>query len=96
MVAITLSAPVVARAPVALAKRTRVTARAAMGVSARAAGTVSLGANRMMTGSRVVEASRVVAPTAAGRKSLVWCAPRRDAAVKIITPHRNNISDTAR
>lgn len=73
MAAISISAPIVAKAPVALVRRTRVTARAAAVAPAAGASSVSFGARKMMTGARI-EASRVSQPTAAGRKSLVWCA----------------------
>ena len=77
MAAISISAPIVAKAPVAV-RRTRVTARAAVAPAASGSA-VSFGARKMMTGASV-QASRVV-QTAAGRKSLVWCvSDPRDAS----------------
>jgi hypothetical protein len=73
MAAISISAPIVAKAPVAV-RRTRVTARAAVAPAASGSA-VSFGARKMMTGASV-QASRVV-QTAAGRKSLVWCVSTR-------------------
>ena len=72
MAAITSSAPIVAKAPVALARRTRVTARAATVAPAAGASSVSFGARKMMSGARI-EASRISQPTNSGRKSLIWC-----------------------
>ena len=72
MAAITISAPIVAKAPVAM-RRTRVTARAAVAPAASTSA-VSFGARKMMNGASV-QAARVQ-QTAAGRKSLVWCVPR--------------------
>ena len=72
MAAITISAPIVARAPVAM-RRTRVTARAAVAPAASTSA-VSFGARKMMTGASI-QAARVQ-QTAAGRKSLVWCVLR--------------------
>ena len=72
MAAITISAPIVAKAPVAM-RRTRVTARAAVAPAASTSA-VSFGARKMMSGASV-QAARVQ-QTAAGRKSLVWCVPR--------------------
>ncbi|MDB9924920.1 hypothetical protein OAD67_01520 [bacterium] len=66
MAAITISAPIVAKAPVAL-RRTRVTARAA-GVRAASTSAVTFGARGMMAGN-AMQAARVQ-QTAAGRKSL--------------------------
>jgi hypothetical protein len=74
MAAITISAPIVAKAPVAM-RRTRVTARAAVAPAASTSA-VSFGARKMMTGASV-QAARVQ-QTAAGRKSLVWCVLRPD------------------
>ena len=74
MAAITISAPIVAKAPVAM-RRTRVTARAAVAPAASTSA-VSFGARKMMTGASV-KAARVQ-QIAAGRKSLVWCVPRPD------------------
>jgi hypothetical protein len=74
MAAITISAPIVAKAPVAM-RRTRVTARAAVAPAASTSA-VSFGARKMMTGASV-QAARVQ-QTAAGRKSLVWCVSRPD------------------
>lgn len=71
MSAISLSAPIVAKAPVAAARRTRITARAAAVAPGAASSAVSFGARKMMTGARV-QASRPAVSTAAGRKSLVW------------------------
>ena len=74
MAAISISAPIVAKAPVALARRnSRVTARAAAVAPAAGASSVSFGARKMMSGASVQTVSRVAQPTAAGRKSLVWC-----------------------
>ena len=72
MAAITISAPIVAKAPVAM-RRTRVTARAAVAPAASTSA-VSFGARKMMNGASV-QAARGQ-QTAAGRKSLVWCVPR--------------------
>ena len=76
MAAITISAPIVAKAPVAM-RRTRVTARAAVAPAASTSA-VSFGARKMMTGASV-QAARVQ-QTAAGRKSLVWCV--RDPKIR--------------
>ena len=72
MAAITISAPIVAKAPVAM-RRTRVTARAAVAPAASTSA-FSFGARKMMTGASI-QAARVQ-QTAAGRKSLVWCVLR--------------------
>lgn len=72
MAAITISAPIVAKAPVAM-RRTRVTARAAVAPAASTSA-FSFGARKMMTGASI-QATRVQ-QTAAGRKSLVWCVLR--------------------
>jgi len=76
MAAITISAPIVAKAPVAM-RRTRVTARAAVAPAASTSA-VSFGARKMMTGASV-KAARVQ-QIAAGRKSLVWCV--RDPKIR--------------
>ena len=76
MAAITISAPIVAKAPVAM-RRTRVTARAAVAPAASTSA-VSFGARKMMTGASV-KAARVQ-QIAAGRKSLVWCVRDRQSA----------------
>ena len=76
MAAITISAPIVAKAPVAM-RRTRVTARAALAPAASTSA-VSFGARKMMTGASV-KAARVQ-QIAAGRKSLVWCV--RDPTIR--------------
>jgi hypothetical protein len=83
MAAITISAPIVAKAPVAM-RRTRVTARAAVAPAASTSA-VSFGARKMMTGASV-QAARVQ-QTAAGRKSLVWCVLRPD------TPPESTLSN---
>ena len=69
MAAITISAPIVAKAPVAV-RRARVQARAAVAPAASTSA-VRFGARKMMTGASV-RASRAV-QSAAGRKALVWC-----------------------
>lgn len=86
MAAITISAPIVAKAPVAM-RRTRVTARAAVAPAASTSA-VSFGARKMMTGASV-QAARVQ-QTAAGRKSLVWCVLRPD------TPPESTVRERAR
>jgi hypothetical protein len=68
MAAITISAPFVARAPVAI-RRTRVAARAAF-APAVSTSQVTFGARKMMSGVSV-QAARKPLQTAAGRKSVV-------------------------
>mmetsp|Transcript_6253 Transcript_6253/g.23606 ORF Transcript_6253/g.23606 Transcript_6253/m.23606 type:complete len:405 (+) Transcript_6253:286-1500(+) len=71
MAAITISAPFVARAPVAI-RRTRVAARAAF-APAVSTSQVTFGARKMMSGVSV-QAARKPLQTAAGRKSVVTSA----------------------
>ena len=68
MAALRMSAPMMAKTPMVAPKRARVTARAAIAAPA-SSGAVSFGARKMAMAGAKLESR--VAPTAAGRRSLV-------------------------